>query len=214
MPDTSDIIGRNRMVKDGEVGFVVAKEKSIPGWTGGGARETLQMVLPWEGPATWIFNSMPSPFSRFVEVWYNRKANPKTKEEKAKAKQMIVYAVGYLQRKNPFLRAAVVEWCNRRIFETIDENSIWCNTDCVVSTVAREDIEDDVGDICGQWKIEHNGRFAHSGFSYQWDMDTPSIRGVPKSWFTEGYDILKNDTPEPVYFCRLNTETLRLEDIL
>ena len=141
----------------------------------------------------WIFPLMPSPFKKFVEVWYAKKKNAKTEEDKVKAKETLNESVGYLQRTNPFLRATIIYWANEHIKQYIDENTIYCNTDSIVSLKERKELQ--IGEDIGQFKIEHQGRFVFKGFNYQWNFDKPSYRHISKEWFPEGYDFLKDPIP-------------------
>ena len=175
MPDTTKM-QKAGIVKNDEIGFdLITGERILPG-----------------NKAPVIFKLMESPFKKFVAHWYNIKKNPKTPEEKKKAKNMLNFSVGYLQRKNPYLRAQIIGICNDYMRSLIDENTLYCNTDSLVSLVPRPDLE--LGNGLGQWKIEHQGQFAYRGFNYQWDKDV-SYRGIPKSWFKEDFDILVDELP-------------------
>lgn len=186
MPDTSVKAKEWSKVKKNEIGFT---------YDDNGDFKTV-----FEGHyAQYVFPLMESPFKRFVEVWYNNKKNAKTKEEKQKAKNVLVYAVGYLQKHNPFLRAAIINYSNDYIKSFIDENTLYWNTDSIISTVRRPDIECNLGNEIGQWKIEHIGTFAYNGNNYQWNNSIPTVRGVPKSWFKkmfpDGFDVLRDEIP-------------------
>ena len=207
IPDTTKIVGKNRIVKNGELGF-----KSIINETIDNFVEDLVLVLPGKN-ADIIFAEMPSPFERFVKTWYNRKKNAKNKADKIKAKGVLNYSIGYFQRKNPYIRATIISRCNNLIKSLVNESTLFCNTDSLVSYTRRFDIEQNLGLEVGQWKLEHEGMFAYVGFNYQWNKDIPTYRGVPKSWFPENYDILSDGIPKfgNVYY--LNDETLQLEEI-
>lgn len=125
---------------------------------------------------------MESPFKRFVNKWFGIKRYG-TPEEKIKAKQMLNFCVGYMQRTNPFIRNTIVERCNLKMEDLIDDNTLYCNTDCIVSLVPRTDIE--LGGGLGEFHIEHEGTFAYNGFNYQWNYELPTYRGIPKNWFIE-----------------------------
>lgn len=182
MPDTSKEPKMYARVKKGQIGFTGA---------------TGEFKAVFEGYATYVFDLMPSPFKRFAETWYSRKLNAKTPEEKAKAKHMLNDAVGYLQIVNPFMRAAIITYSNKFIQNLIDENTLYCNTDSIVSKTRRLDIEKTLGTGLGEWKIEHTGDFAYMGFTYQWNRDIPKWRGVPKKAFKENFDLL-TDTIDSV----------------
>jgi hypothetical protein len=149
--------------------------------------------------ARYVFPLMDSPFKKFVDTWYSNKKNAKTPEEKQKAKNVLVMAVGYLQKHNPFLRAAIIGYSNEYISSFIDEDTLYWNTDSIVSRKRRLDIEENLGSDLGQWKIEHKGSFAYDGNNYQWNNDVPVVRGIPKNWFKKmypnGFDVLKDEIP-------------------
>lgn len=180
MPDTS-IDPHEGIVKDGEVGFRLDKDDNfVPVFTG--------------TRAIWIFPLIPSPFVKFVKVWYDKKNNAINKQEKEKAKETLNYYVGYLQKKNPFLRAMILYYANSYIQSCMDENTIYCNTDSLVSLVPRNDLKVGVG--IGQFKLEKSGKFIFKGYNYQWNKEPPSIRGVPKSWFKKNFDLQKDELPK------------------
>lgn len=204
MPDTREIVGYCDTVKPGQIGFIMDDEPPIPNFISAGGAG-LRMVREGGG-AEYIFNAMESPFKKFAELWYSRKLKPETK---SKAKQMLCYSVGYLQRKNPFLRAAVVEYANQYIRSLIDENTIYVNTDCIISTQPRDDLP--IGQGLGEFKEDHKGLFANVGFNYQWNDNIPIYRGIPKTWFKEGWDILKDPIPDNQNIYELNAITLQME---
>ena len=180
MPDTS-IAPREGKVKKGEVGF---REDSKGNF-----------IPVFEGSfALWIFPLIPSPFTKFVKVWYDRKVKALCKQDKEKAKETMNYYVGYLQKKNPFLRAMILYHANSYIESFMDENTIYCNTDSLVSTVPREDLVLGIG--IGQFKLEKSGTFIFKGFNYQWKGEPPSIRGIPKSWFKKNFDLAIDELPK------------------
>ena len=180
MPDTS-VPPRSGTVKKGEVGF---KEDSKGNF-----------IPVFEGKYSfWIFPLVPSPFQKFVKVWYDKKNNAKSPEEKNKAKETMNYYVGYLQKKNPFMRAMILYHANKYIASFMDSNTIYCNTDSLVSLVERTDLVVGVG--LGQFKLEKSGEFIFKGFNYQWGGEPPSIRGVPKSWFKKDFDLAKDPLPK------------------
>ena len=160
--------------------------------------------------ATIIFPLMESPFKRFVETWYTRKKTAKTPEEKQKAKDFLNMSIGYLQRVNPFIRATILYYANKLIEDLIDENTLYCNTDSIVSLVPRNDLK--LGTNIGEWKIEHTGNFAFIGLNYQWNNEV-SYRGIPKSWFPNGYDILNDPVPTVGNIYEFNKTTLKLEKV-
>ena len=146
-----------------------------------------------EGYSIYVFKLIPSPFKRFVEYYYKKKKNPKNKAEKRKAKEYLNFSVGYLQNRNPYIRANIIGLCNDKIKSLIDNNTLYANTDSIVSLVERPELE--LGDEIGQWKVEHRGKFAYIEYSYQWNESCPSIRGKPKEYFPKGYDLLTDELP-------------------
>lgn len=140
-----------------------------------------------------VFPRIESPFKRFVEVWYNRKKNAKTKKDKMKAKEILNFSIGYLQKVNPFIRARIISFANKVISDLIDENTLLCSTDSIISLIERKDIN--IGVELGQFKEEKQGLFAYKDMNYQWNLETPKYRGVSKNWFKPGWDILVDKTP-------------------
>lgn len=160
----------------------------------------------------WIFERIESPFKRFVQVWYERKKKaPKNSADREKAKQVLNYSVGYFQKIDPFVRARIISYANKIIKDLMDSETIYCNTDCIVSLVPRPDII--VGENIGDFKLEDKGTtFAFIGFNYQWDLNTPSYRHVPKTWFKKGFDILKDKLPNEGNVVNFNPKTGLLEE--
>lgn len=159
--------------------------------------------------ATWVFPLIDSPLKRFVEHWYDKKKNAKTPEDKFKAKNMLTYYVGYLQYVNPFLRSYIVQSCNELIESLMDDNTIICNTDCIVSTVPRNELT--IGPELGQWKYEE-GEIACIGHNYQWNNEI-KYRGVPKGWFPDGYDILRDKIPSFGNLYEFSKEQMIIKEI-
>lgn len=202
MPDTRVDPDMLRVVRDGEIGFSLEQPEELPGFVYDDS-ETLVMHLPGEF-ADYVFPAIDSPMTEWAQHCYELKEGARTKTEKAKAKAMMIYPVGYLQRTNCWLRAAVVEWANRSIRLDIDNDTIAVNTDSIVSRRERNDIV--VGTGLGEYKIEHSGLYAGVGHSYQWNDDIPAIRGVPKAYL-KGYDILSDTAPirRNTYYLDYNT---------
>ena len=194
MPDTS-VPPKAKFVEAGEIGFDFD-----------GNRQT-------SGYSIYVFRLMESPFKKFVQTYYDKKKNAKTKAEKRKAKEYLNFCVGFLQNRDPYTRAQIVGLANDLILSLIDENTLYCNTDSIVCLKEREDLK--LGDDIGEWKIEHRGDFAYVGFNYQWNLDKPSIRGKTKSYFKDNWDILKDELPEcnnSYYFDRIKGAMLKCEN--
>ena len=174
-PDTSKK-PKAKYIEEGEIGF-----------DPNGIRMT-------EGFSIYVFKLIESPFKRFVKHYYQLKKNAKTPQEKRKAKEYLNFSVGFLQGRDPYTRANILGLCNERIESLIDDNTLYANTDSIVSMVERPELE--LGDEIGQWKVEHRGRFAYKEYSYQWNDSVPSVRGKPKEYFKNGFDILTSPMPE------------------
>ena len=211
MPDTRELIDRRRKPKSYEMGFINI-EDYFPGrseWTGNPG-VALQLVEPEDDTvADYIFYRMQSPFESFAHRHYARKRDSTDPAVRKRSKEMLNFSVGYLQRVNPFLRAAIIGHANRKIEKLIDKDTIYCNTDCIVSREPRSDLP--IGFQMGQFKVEHEGLFAFTGFNYQWDFNKPAYRGIPKSWFKEGWDILKDAPPHFGNVYRFNKLEVKIE---
>lgn len=196
MPDTSKLVGYMRNLEKGEIGFRLD------------SNNRLTCITEVGRPCRYIFKEQESPFKRFVEVWYNKKKDaPKGSLERQKAKDVLTYCVGYLQKKNPFIRCRIITYCNELITSLLDKDSLYWNTDSIVSLKPRDF---KVGDNVGEWKIEHQGLFAFKGMNYQWDYEKPSYRGVNKNWFKKGWDILKDPMPTEGNLYYFNKEKIKL----
>ena len=194
LPDTSQGLRVNDVVGENEIGFYSYRGENINGDV------TSSYILAQPGDyAHFIFPRMKSPFGKFVNIWYNKKVNAKDAEEKLKAKEMLNFCIGCLQNHNPFIRCAIVNYCNNRITDIIAKERkkgndfLYANTDCVTLTKPIDYVT--IGNDVGQWKIKE-GYFAFRGCNYQWDLEIPTYRGIPKKWFPEGWDILKCPLPK------------------
>jgi len=192
IPDTSVEPRRNGLVEKGEIGF---REMAY-----GKTDETYLYAVFEKGKyAEWIFPAIESPFKDFVNKYYNAKRDAKDKNERQYYKDILNYSVGYIRRKNPFIHSCILSRARYSIESLIDKDTLYCNTDSIISKVERKDIEENLGNEVGQFKIEHNESFAYNDSGYQWGFSVPSIRGKSKQWFKNkypnGFDILKDDLP-------------------
>ena len=192
IPDTTHYRQRSE-VNDGEVGFLLSE--GLP--------------LVHSGYADVVFKLIESPYKKFVRKYYDIKCNS-TGKEKQDAKNILVYSVGYLQRKNPFLRSYIVNSCNEYMTQFIDENTILWNTDALYSLTKRPDLV--IGKDIGQFKIEYEGLIRHRGNNYQ-KVGTGEIcyRGKAKKWFSKDYNLLTDPLPQNGNVYELNPETLQME---
>lgn len=197
------------LLEEGEIGFV--EEYNIRK----GANPVLtQIMVEGEGKfVQYAFKTVESPYKHWAEFYYNKKAKAERgSTERAKVKALLVMGIGELANVNPFVRNCIVERCNRRIQRLIDANTIYCNTDSIISAVPRPDIERQLGDLLGDFKLEKAGvgfRLKKGTLICQWVGEKPKYRGVPKSWFThieertgKEYNILTDEVPtdENIYY--------------
>lgn len=164
-PMPTEMIDEWRQPLDGEVGF---NFNGIP------------IIGPSSTKCLWIFKLEEMPrLNRYFQIYSKKLLNAKNKDEKQFFKDEINYSLGNLSHHNPFLRNMIVWYSNQFIKSKVDENTIWSNTDSIVSTVKRPDL--DIGNEIGQFKIEHEGKFIHAGTGYQWiDDKVISNKGISK----------------------------------
>ena len=176
MPDTS-VKPRSGIIKEGkEIGFRLDPDED-------------NFIMIRSGQSDHIFPVLPeSPFKRFIERWSKEK-------DTAKGKRIINSLSGVLKYTNFFLRAAIVSYARQRMEALIDENTVYCNTDSIVSLVERPDLQ--ISDQVGDFKIEHTGSFVFKDSIYQWNFDLPSWKGVSKARFPKHFD-LEVDTVPPL----------------
>ena len=152
--------------------------------------------------AEYIFKRVKSPFKDYVDKYYKLKKNAKNKAERQQAKDYLNFAIGYVLRKNPFIHACVLNNARKYIEQFKDEDTLYCNTDSIVSKTRRLDIEQYLGLELGQFKLEHQGDFAIKNGHYQWNKDVPVARGISKEWFknkSAKYDLLVDELPNSDY---------------
>lgn len=178
IPDTTKPLGPGILQK-GQIGFIYPQMMT----------ETPGMECDERFPA------MESPYKKFVAKYYKGKKNAKTKQERQNYKDILNFLVGYWQRKNCFLRSTIVERQNRRISYFIHkykDHVIYSNTDSIVSDIHIPEIEQDIGDEVGQWKVEDRGEVALMNNGYQWKGEKPKISGMAKGWLSEAMDITRD----------------------
>lgn len=191
IPNTNVLPRLNDYVKENEIGFRLMSH---------GVSQEQQFYAIFEPGllADYIYPVMESPFKSFVEHFYKKRATA-TGAEADRLKQTLNYAVGYIRRKNPFIHSCILSRARYFIESLIDDDTLYSNTDSIVSRVPRPDIEKLVGDKVGEFKVEHKGSFAYNSSGYQWNYELPSMRGRSKEWFKNaypnGYDILTDVIP-------------------
>lgn len=124
-------------------------------------------------------------YHKGLQTWAREMAdklnNAKNKLEKNNVKKQINACIGnlsnkhYPEKNNDLFRNIIVQYCTDRIQSLMDENTIFCNTDCIVSLKPRTDIP--VSNNIGDFKIEHSGTFYYvDQVHYQWNDD--KINGI------------------------------------
>lgn len=106
---------------------------------------------------------------RYVDLYSQKLKKATDPNVRRRLKDEINLSIGNLAHHNPFLRNMIVWWSNEFIKSKVDDNTIWSNTDSIVSSVPRPDLE--IGDDVGQFKIEHDGEFIQNVTGYQWVTD-------------------------------------------
>lgn len=135
--------------------------------------------IPIYGPSDtrckYIFESgyLPS-LDKWVDNRIEALDNATTKEEKRTIKDGINIAIGNLGNKdterkciNRAIRNTIVYTMNKFIDDLIDDNTLYSNTDSIVSLTSRPDLK--ISDKVGDFKIEHKGDFTYVGTNYQWN---------------------------------------------
>lgn len=200
MPDTTKE-PRKGFLRENEIGFyeselgIINKDLII-------SQALVDQIHVTDRPGDYadeIFPAIPSPFIDFVDRWIQRREKAKKDEnpiQRQKAKDVINFSVGCLRNHNTYLHSRVMCYVRDYMLSHIDDNTIYCNTDSLVSTVERKDLP--FGEKIGQFKVEHEGLFAYKGFAYQWTIDDIAdtrYRGISREWFRDDYDILKDPLP-------------------
>lgn len=158
MPRTDYVKAYKRRVEANEIGFIFD--------------DKLTLVI--SGYADIIFDLVDTPdcIKKFAKRWYDRKKD-KTSKYNAQAKTIINAAIGCLQYHNPYLRSYIVSSCNYFIQSLIDEDTIICNTDCIVST---KKLDLNVGTEIGEFSFDE-GYITINKNNYVSDWKT-SQRGI------------------------------------
>lgn len=199
LPDTTQKLPAGKVRKD-EYSFTLSGRRSEVG-----------------SYSLYRFKAMKSPYIKFVETWYSKKANALNSADKNTAKFVMNAAIGALQNHNCFLRAAIIDNFHSyilSIFNKYKEHVLSMNVDSIVSDIRIPELDNNLGNEIGQWKIEHKGDFAihKNGFSVQWNRDIPAYgAGIPKAWFTNGYDILVDELPTPKNIYSLDEKSFKIK---
>lgn len=174
IPDTSKMRECD-LLNENEVGFRVTERKTMHYFRDGTCenREILERVIKPGYGADFVFPLIKSPFIYYVNTMEKAISIAKEKKDFQKEQSLkaeIVCAVGNYQNHNPFIRANIVEGLNQQMLNLIDSDTIYCNTDSIVSKRKREDLI--IGTSIGEWKIEASGKFkcfGDKGVNYIWN---------------------------------------------
>ena len=173
MPDTSKP-KFNAIVGPGEMGF---------------RKLTKLVYIVSEGKmADVVFPLMESPYKDYVDEYYLKKQNAKTEVEYDLYKAWLNIPAGLLHRYNIFHRLAMLYYAKKYIMQFIDENTVYCNVDSIISLKPRNDLP--IGDGLGEFKIEHqNERFKFKKVAiYQWGNEV-HYSGIPSKAINDIEDI-------------------------
>lgn len=156
-----------------------------------------------------IFPLIESPFKPYIEKYYLNKKNS-TGLNRRKWKYYLNIPTGILALHNIFLRNAVVGYANLEIQKYIDDNTVYCNVDCIVSTKERTDLP--IGKEIGMFKQEKYGDFKYKGIGiYQWGNEV-HYQGLKGQYLTDISDISDYaQNLENGFKYKFNKETRRFE---
>lgn len=174
MPDT-DHPKFDTIVGPGEIGF---------------RKNTILVPVVGEGRhADVVFKLIESPYTDFVYKYYTLKENePHGSQKRDYYKQILNITSGLLHRYNIFHRLMVLYYAKKYIQEFIDEDTVYCNVDSIVSIKERNDLP--ISDRIGGFKLEHDGdtfKFKQVAI-YQWD-DEVHYSGIPSKAINDIEDV-------------------------
>lgn len=166
----------------------------------------------------YVFDLMPSPYIRWLERNDKKISKADTLEQRIELKSKYRFAIGDLQNLNPFWRCIVVERCNQLINKYRDENTVYCNTDSIVSTVRRFDIENDTEFKWSLKRVKEIFKWQKGKMNYQWNDEIPAYKGPTKreieyynKTHKKKWDILSDDLPKGgKHKYNIDKETLRV----
>ena len=176
MPDTSKPLGPG-IVRSNEMGFR-RNNKLCP-------------VVSEGNFANERFPLIESPYIDYVKKIYAKKLKAEKegdKKARQKWKDWLNLPSGMLHRKNIFHRLALLHYAKEYIRQFIDENTVYCNVDSIVSLKPRPDIP--ISDKIGEFKLEHSGepfKFKNTGI-YQWNNEC-HYQGIPTAMLDDIEDI-------------------------
>ena len=161
LPDTSVEPRLNCILKEGEIGF----------YNDGGATKEVGTYVEYAFPLK-IYN-----FDTYVNTYYEKKKLSEGEKRKL-WKEFLNIPSGMIQRYNIFIRLGILYNAADYIKQFQDEDTVYCNTDSIVSLKRRTDLP--IGNELGQFKEEHineDFKFISTG-KYQWGSEC-HYKGVP-----------------------------------
>lgn len=135
----------------------------------------------------YVFDTMESPYIKWVNRIFERCDKATDDNAKTEIKSLYRFAVGDLQNINPFWRATIVGRCNELVKSYMNEDTVYCNTDSIVSTKRRLDLESDPN---FNWKLKRVNevfKWQKDKMNYQWNDELPVMRG-PLKRYVEYYN--------------------------
>lgn len=168
LPDTSVEPRLNCILQENEIGF----------YKDGYATTIVGSFVEYAFPLK-IYN-----FEKFIDTYYAKKKTATTKQEKDKWKFFLNIPCGMMAKYNIFIRLGMLHNAQKYMEQFIDENTIYCNTDSIISTKPRTDLP--IGNEIGQFKPERQNvrfKFIQTGI-YQWETECHYI-GIPGSTLTD-----------------------------
>lgn len=186
---------RNKVIGENQIGFVEID----------GSLRLIESREEFDAECDYVFDIMQSPYIEFCDKLQNKIDTETDDNKKTDLKNIYRFAVGCLRNSNQFWRATIIERCNKLVESYFDENTIYCNTDSIISTVRRYDIE---ADTKFRWKLKHQGaefKFQKGTLNYQWDLEEPAYRSQVKRYIhyynethEQKWDILKDPIPRNI----------------
>lgn len=161
LPDTSVEPRLNCILKEGEIGF----------YNEGSATKEVGAYVEYAFPLK-IYN-----FDIYINRYYEKKKLSKGELRKL-WKEFLNIPAGMMQKNNIFIRLGILYNAAEYIKQFQDEDTVYCNTDSIVSLKRRTDLP--IGNEIGQFKEEHvneDFKFIKAG-QYQWGNEC-HYTGVP-----------------------------------
>lgn len=166
----------------------------------------------------YVFDLMDSPYCKWLDGIDKKIKKATEKSQVLELKSLYRYAIGDLQNLNPFWRCIVVDRCNQLVMKYVDKNTVYCNTDSIVSITRRLDIENDQE---FKWSLKREKeifKWQRNKMNYQWNLEVPMYKGPYKraiEYFNKTHDrkwdILVDGIPEQCkHKYTIDKETLKI----